>query len=149
MTTPSPLTRTEHVREFKNIYKFLRHKMPTNLLIPLGTKNPLYKHARGKWNWELLNKHYKQRGIQVDEGVGLLLIDLAVLDLTLYRRCIIGRLSGLCSTMFPWRPLARANIISSCAHLCVTSWALKMVHSVKQQTSSPSLLQAQQVQSCL
>ncbi|KAL0019615.1 hypothetical protein WJX77_002028 [Trebouxia sp. C0004] len=55
--------------------------MPTNLLIPLGTKNPLYKHAQGKWNWALLNIHYKQTGFQVDKGVGLLLIDLAVLDL--------------------------------------------------------------------
>lgn len=81
MTTPSPLTRTEHVREFKSIYRFLRRKMPTNLLIPLGTKNPLYKHARGKWNWALLDTHYKRTGFQVDKGVGLLLIDLAVLDL--------------------------------------------------------------------
>ena len=55
--------------------------MPTNLLIPLGQKNPLYRHARGKWNWALLNMHYTQTGFQVGKGVGLLLIDLAVLDL--------------------------------------------------------------------
>lgn len=81
MTSPSPLTCTEYVQEFKNIYRFLRRKMPTNLLIPLGTKNPLYKHARGKWDWALLQNHYKRTGFQVDKGVGLLLIDLAVLDL--------------------------------------------------------------------
>ena len=55
--------------------------MPTNLLIPLGKKNPLYRHARGKWDWDLLNMHYKQTGFEVGMGVGLLLIDLAVLDL--------------------------------------------------------------------
>ena len=81
MITPSPLTHTEYIREFKNIYRFLGHKKPTNLLIPLGTKNPLYKHARGKRNWERLNLHYKQRGCQNNEKVGVLLIDLAVVDL--------------------------------------------------------------------
>ena len=81
MTTPSQLTCSEYVREFKNIYKFLRRTMPTNLLIPLGRKNPLYKHAQGNWNWGRLNSHYEQTGFQVDKGVGLLLIDLAVLDL--------------------------------------------------------------------
>ena len=70
------------MREFKNIYRFLRRKMPTNLLIPLGgPKNPLYKHAQGKWNWGRLNSHYDRTGFQVDKGVGLLLTDLAVLDL--------------------------------------------------------------------
>ena len=81
MTTPSPLTPTEHVREFNVVYKFVRRKMPTNLLMPLGIKNPLYKHARGEWNWERLENHYKQTGFEVDTRVGILLIDLAVLDL--------------------------------------------------------------------
>ena len=81
MTTPSPLASTDFEREFKKIYRFLTRKMPTNLLIPLGGKNPLYKHARGQWNWERLENHYKQTGFQVDKGVGLLLIDLVVLDL--------------------------------------------------------------------
>lgn len=34
-----------------------------------------------KWKWALLKIHYKRTGFQVDKGVGLLLIDLAVLDL--------------------------------------------------------------------
>ena len=55
--------------------------MPTNLLIPLGTKKPLYKHAQGEWNWERLYTHYKQTALQIDDGVGILLKDLAVIDL--------------------------------------------------------------------
>ena len=81
MNTSSPLTPTEHVREFKAVYKFLRRKMPTNLLMPLGIKIPLYRHAQGAWNWECLVNHYQQKGFKFDMGVGILLIDLAVLDL--------------------------------------------------------------------
>lgn len=81
MNTPSPLTLSEYRQEFKRLYRFLKHKMQINLLIPLGTKNPLYKHARDKWNWKLVNSHYERTGLQVDKGVGLLLKDLAVLDL--------------------------------------------------------------------
>ena len=67
-----------------------------------------------------LQNHYKRTGFQVDKGVGLLLIDLAVLDL--------DTLEEVDHWENEWHvlnnvPMETTNTISSGAHLCVTSCA--------------------------
>ena len=77
MTTSSPINRSEYKQQVTTLCNYLKDNLPTNFLIPLGTKNPLFKHAKGQWNWGRFDKEWKK----IDTGVGILLKTLAVIDL--------------------------------------------------------------------
>ncbi len=39
----------DYKRKLKSLHSYLKTNMPTEVLMPLGNKNPLFRHANGQW----------------------------------------------------------------------------------------------------
>lgn len=75
-----PLERKDYKQEIENLHKYLKARLPTNVIMPLGNKNPLFRHANGQWGWGCFEKQCKGTLVEPTAGVGILLRTLAVLD---------------------------------------------------------------------
>lgn len=78
----------------KALYQFLKQAHPANVLMPCGAdKNPLRKHAGGKWGWE----QFEAFDFKDTTEMAILLKDLVVIDLDDHDLC--QHVESLCPEM--------------------------------------------------